>query len=253
MSVFLPVDDRVRKVHFLKKITPSPGQVVRVEEYESDIYGDGPTAFIWDENLSAPSPDQDNRIASSVDTYGPGGANEGAWDILPPISPIDAGVVIAVPDGNQSRGLDTNNYPSTDETVNHAAQYVGNYGGGIVRLPSAVLPLDYGIVTVPSGVSLVVEDENALIKFDNTDSPFDATRPGVYFGQTTNGAAEIVLNEELEVNGLQVKIRRNGGNTLTISTETDATIDGSGQINAGSDGALNELIYDQPNDNWVVL
>lgn len=253
MSVFLDADDRVRAIHFLKKVTPADGKVVRVEGYESDIYGNGPTAFIWDPNLSAPSPDQDHRVASSVDTYGPGGANEGAWDIVPPISPIDAGVVIAVPEGNQARGIDPVNYANSDEAVNQAAQYVGNHGGGIVRLPTSVLPIDYGVVTVPSGVSLVVEEEHSLFTIDDTDSPYALTRPGNIFVDSSSAAVTLNFQEELEVNGIEVQVKRFGANTVTVGTETDATVKGSATHDLGSDGLAITFVYRRATDNWFEM
>jgi len=250
MSVFVPPDDRVRAIHFLKKIQPADGKVVRVEEYKSDIYGVGPESFIWDPELSAPRSDQDNRIASTVDGFMAGQANEGAWDLLAPISPIDGGSVIANPDDNQPRGLFPSDYASTDECVEAAVSYVGRFGNGIVRLPISVTPLDYDVVSTPPNIDLVIAHPDILVKFDDTFNSKSTEGPGAYIGDTSSGAANLEIQEDLEVHGTEITVKRNGANALTVSTATDATVRGSNSDDIPNDGDVWRLVYDQPNDNW---
>jgi len=250
MSVFVPPDDRVRALHFLKKVQPADGKVVRVEEYESDVWGVGPESFIWDPEISAPRNDQDNRLASSVETYKPGQPNEGAWDLLAPVSAVDAGSVIANPDNNQPRGLLPRNYASSDECVEAAVSYVERFGDGIVRLPISVTPLDYDVVSTPNNVDLSIAHPNILVKFDDQFSTKNTEGPGVYIGDTSSGAANLGIREALEVDGTQITVKRNGANALTVSTATDATVRGNTSDDIPNDGDVWRLVYDQENDNW---
>jgi len=249
MSASIAADDRVKFIHQLKKLTPSPNLTVRVEAYESDRFPDH-SVFIWDDTMSAPSRDTDQRVESSVDGYGAGGANEGAWALIGPVDPTDASNIVAVPVSGTARGYLPENYQSPQHAINAAAAYVDGTGKGWVRVPEPVLPIDYDIVTVPSDVQLVVKKESWLERFDDTFNTKNADRQGVYLGDTSSGAANLELQEELEVDGTVVTVKRNGANTLTVSTASDATVKGSASHDISADGTAIRLVYDRENDNW---
>lgn len=84
MTEQINVDDRVHQIHDLKRSEPAVGKTVRVESYDSVLYGNASPVFYWDPGESAPAPDTDLKVASLVDDYGPGGANEGAWVYFDP-------------------------------------------------------------------------------------------------------------------------------------------------------------------------
>jgi hypothetical protein len=249
MSAPIQSDDRVKQPHALKKVEPSPGKTVRVEAYTSDRFPDL-SVFVWDGEMSAPARDSDQFIASSVEGYQAGDPNEGAWALLGPVEPTDASTIVGVPMSGAARGFLPENYSSAQEAIDAAATYVDNIGDGWVRVPQPVLPVDYGTVTVPSGVQLVVRKESWLERFDDTYSVKEAERQGVYIGDTSSGAATLELQKELEVDGTIVEVKRNGVNTLTVSTATDATVKGSASFDIGADGDSIRLVYDRNADNW---
>jgi len=248
MSAAITADERVKYVHHLKKIEPASGKTVRVEAYSSDRFPDN-QVFVWDGERSAPSSDSDQFVASEVEGYGAGGANEGAWALVGPVDPTDASIVVAVPVSGTARGFLQENYSDPQQAIDAACTYVDNQGTGWVRVRQPLLPIDYGVVTVPEGVQLVVTQGSWLERFDDTSTQ-EADRQGVYLGDTSGGAATLQLQQALEVNGTVVEVKRNGANALTISTATGATVKGSATYDIGADGGSVRLVYDRTNDNW---
>jgi hypothetical protein len=248
MSAAIKADERVKYIHHLKKIQPSSGKTVRVEAYSSDRFPDN-QVFVWDGERSAPSSDSDQFVASEVESYRAGDANEGAWALIGPVDPTDSSIVVGVPVDGTARGFLQENYSDPQKAVDAACTYVDNQGKGWVRVRQPLLPIDYGVVTVPEGVQLVVTQGSWLERFDDTSTK-EATRQGVYLGDTSGGAATLQLQEELELDGTVVEVKRNGVNTLTVSTASGATVKGSASHDIGADGGSVRLVYDRTNDNW---
>lgn len=247
---FTPTDDTVAQIHQLKGVTPSDWMTVRVERYSSKQYGDSAAVFVWDPNLSAPTADTDTRIASSEETFGPGGANEGAWDLLRPVGPVDEDIIVARPSGNVGRGFQPSDYASSDAAVNAADAYVTGNGGGIIRVPESILPLDYGTVSISSDVEVFVDQVPRLV---TNAGDITTSGTGVYIADSSGSARTVTIREEEEVHGNEISVKRKGGNGVDLTAETDATINGVATHTISADGDVARLVYDQPNDNWELL
>lgn len=249
MFGYLDADDRVKKVHQLKNVTPSAGMTVRVEDYagDSNLFGDG-VIFIWDDNITPPRRDTEFEKLSTVDGYRPGDANEGAWLVVGLTGPEDQGLIVARPDSGPPRAFKPSLYDSFALAINAADTYVSGQGGGIIRIPLTAAPLDYGTISLSAGVTLVSDhQDNRLMVYSSST---DITDPGVAIADSSGSAITLTVPELLEINGLRVTVKRKGGNGVTVETATDATLGGSTSESIGSDGGIHRYVYNRSADNW---
>jgi hypothetical protein len=251
MFAYADVDQRVSKLHHLKRTEPAPGKTVRVEDYasESNLFGDG-VVFIWDQSMSPPRSDGEMQKTSVVEGYRSGEDEEGVWVPLGLVSPEDQGIVVANPKEGPSRGFTPALYESSDEAIDAATSYVNENGGGAVSVPREHLPVNYFVVSVASGVELVAEGGASLSRLSGEE--VTAHLPGTVVVDTSEEESTLSLGKELEIDGTEIKVRRSGGNLLEVQSESNATIAGGETLALESDRETVTLVYDRKEDHWLL-
>jgi len=243
----LDADDRVKEVHQMKKRPPSPYRTVRVENYDNAVYGRG-AVFQWDPELSAPSPDKGHIVASVVQGYRKGEANEGAWALLRSVCPLDEGFIVGHPTAGISRPFDRADYDSTEATISAASAYVDARGGGVVLVPSSV-SYDPAAVSGHASTEIITPPSKRQFRISS-----DATSqgPGTYLIDTSTQPVTFTLAAADERGGLELTVKRVGRFDVMVETESSAAVAGDTAVSLDDRASL-DFTFDSSRNDWLIL
>lgn len=99
------------------------------------------------------------------------------------------------------------------------------------------------------------ETPNGTLKHNRVtvSSNTTASGDGYYSVDTSGGAVTLTLASADAMDGIEINVKRNGANSVTIDTEGSETVDDSTSISLGTDNDSATLVYNADTSDWEVF